>query len=100
VELILNNGRAIPEDLMNELIKQSYYGHFKYFHDMIYYAIKWYNTGSSPSKLKRLMDEAIIDFADSDGLKGKRLAMRMFMDYLKHKKQIDIYIDQFGSSIN
>lgn len=97
VEFISINGRIIPSELKTELANRSHYDSFIYYHNMVYYAIKWHNTGYSPSKLKKLMDEAITDFSP-DGLTGKRMAMRMFMDYLKHKKIIDSYIHQFNSS--
>lgn len=100
VELICINGRTIPSELKTELANQSYYDTFIYYHNMVYYAINWHNTGYSPSKLKKLMNEAITDFSPADGLTGKRTAMRMFMDYLKYKKNLDHYIHQFNSSTN
>jgi hypothetical protein len=65
-----------------------------YYNTMIYYAIRWFQLGSSPSKLKKLMDEAIREMTGSEAASGKRSAAKMFMDYLQYKKTIDAYLKQ------
>jgi hypothetical protein len=67
---------------------------WRYYNTMIYYAIRWFQLGSSPSKLKKLMDEAIHEMTGPEAASGKRSASKMFMDYLHYKKTIDEHLKQ------
>ncbi len=92
IDLVLEFDRDVPQKIISALDATGKDWHYYYI--MIRYAIQWYSFGSSPSKLKRLMDEAIQELRGPEHYSGKRSATKMFMDYLQYKKNIDAYLKQ------
>lgn len=90
IDMTLEFDREIPEDMVRALDATG--RDWRYYNTMIYYAIRWFRLGFSPSKLKKLMGEAIQEMAGSEAVSGKRSATKMFMDYLQYKKDIDNYL--------
>jgi hypothetical protein len=90
IDVTLEFDREIPEDVVKALDATG--RDWRYYNTMIYYAIRWFKLGFSPSKLKKLMDEAIREMTGSEAASGKRSATKMFMDYLQYKKDIDAYL--------
>ena len=92
VDLTLEFERNIPAHIVKALDGTG--KDWRYYSTMIYYAIKWFELGSSPSKLKKLMGEAINEMTGPEAASGKSSASRMFMDYLQYKKIIDARLKQ------
>jgi hypothetical protein len=92
IDVTLEYERNIPAHIVKALDGTG--KDWRYYCTMIYYAIKWFQLGSSPSKLKKLMNEAIHEMTGFEAASGKRSAARMFMDYLQYKKTIDAYLKQ------
>jgi len=92
IDLTLEFGREMPDDIAAVLDATGM--NWRYYNTMISYAIRWYRLGFSPAKLKKLMSEAIQEMSGPEGNSGKRTAMKMFMDYLQYKKDIDAYLKQ------
>ncbi len=90
IDLTLEFGRAVPEHIAPGLDASG--KDWRYYNTMIDYAIKWYRLGFSPSKLKKLMNEAIGEMGGPENDKGKSKAMRMFIEYLQLKKTIDAHL--------
>ena len=92
IDVTLEFERDIPAHIVKALDGTG--KDWRYYNTMVYYAIRWFNLGSSPSKLKKLMDEAIHEMTGPEAASGKRSASKMFMDYLQYKKTIDAHLRQ------
>jgi hypothetical protein len=92
IDMTLEFDRDIPVHIVKALDGTG--KDWRYYNTMIYYAIRWFQMGSSPSKLKKLMNEAIHEMTGPEAASGKRSASRMFMDYLRYKKTIDAHLKQ------
>src|SRR5208337_2034399 len=92
IDMTLEFGRDIPQEIASALDATGKDWHYYYM--MIRYAIQWYSYGSTPSKLKKLMDEAMQELHGPEACSGKRSATKMFINYLQYKKEIDAYLKQ------